>query len=87
MSRKQRSKRCVSFSKRFKVPAGLTSDLDPNSVLYSSKRQNDKGRSRGKKRGISDKDWILKKKELYRKRGVKTATDSQFTARKRRPRF
>lgn len=42
---------------------------------------------KGRRTGIKDKDWILKKKELNRKRGKETPLDSKFTARKRRPRF
>ncbi|KAL3894187.1 MAG: hypothetical protein SGCHY_005422 [Lobulomycetales sp.] len=83
----------IQEAKQQKIPEGLGTDHDQeaaSSVLYSSERQR---RSvgglgaRGKKGSISDKQWILKKKELYRKRGVKTASDSKFTARKRKPRF
>lgn len=35
-----------------------------------------------------DKEWVLKKKDLYRKRGYRDIPeDSKFTARKRRPKF
>lgn len=35
----------------------------------------------------SNKNYILRKKELMKKRGRKVARDSKFTGRKRRPRF
>ncbi|KAI8869564.1 hypothetical protein GQ42DRAFT_27197 [Ramicandelaber brevisporus] len=74
------------------LPRALGEDMDgddmPNggSISYS---QSTKGRSRdkGKRAPVKDKAWVLKKKEVARKRGEKTASDSKYTARKRRPRF
>lgn len=81
------------------VPSGLTEggmEVDDGS---SSKVKNEKRRKaramaskkmKGKKAlGAVDKDWILKKKELYRQRkGVEQVPrDSKFTGRKRKTRF
>ncbi len=40
-----------------------------------------------RKEKTKDKNWVLAKKDLYRKRGRDVADDSKYTARKRRPRF
>lgn len=39
------------------------------------------------KKATKDRDWVLRKKELYRKRGKVVKEDTKYTARKRRPRF
>ncbi|KAK9483889.1 S-adenosyl-L-methionine-dependent methyltransferase [Lipomyces starkeyi] len=44
-------------------------------------------RPRRDKKEESRKEYILRKKELMRKRGKLVALDSQFTGRKRKPRF
>lgn len=38
-------------------------------------------------KATKDRAWVLRKKELYRKRGKDVKTDTKYTARKRRPRF
>ncbi len=67
-----------------KLPKGLDDD-DPTAV-FSNKRVRGRTSKRDKK-SFKDKDWVLKKKELNRKRGKATPLDSQYTARKRKPRF
>jgi 18S rRNA (guanine1575-N7)-methyltransferase len=47
----------------------------------------DKLKAQKMKEKIKGKDWVMQKKELYRKRGREVPEDSKFTARKRRPRF
>lgn len=42
---------------------------------------------RAKNQKESSKTFILRKKELMKRRGRKVAKDSKFTGRKRRPRF
>lgn len=42
---------------------------------------------KSRKDAESRKDYILRKKELYRKRGQEVAEDSKYTGRKRRPKF
>lgn len=39
------------------------------------------------KKATKDRSWVLRKKELYRKRGKDVKDDSKYTARKRRPKF
>lgn len=68
-------------------------------VKFQGKRERNGTTSSGSKRrkrqaqdkfGLEKggKDWILRKKELYRKRGREDVpTDSKFTGRKRRPQF
>lgn len=38
-------------------------------------------------KATKDRNWVLRKKELYRKRGKVVKEDTKYTARKRRPRF
>ena len=38
-------------------------------------------------KSMKDRSWVLRKKELYRKRGKDVKDDSKYTARKRKPRF
>ncbi len=38
-------------------------------------------------KSIKDRSWVLRKKEVYRKRGKDVREDSKYTARKRKPRF
>lgn len=58
-------------------------------MMYASKRDTREVRREkgGKRAAIKDKDWILKKKELNKRRGKAVPHDSKFTARKRRPKF
>lgn len=62
------------------LPRGLVAEHEnpdaeqtPGSVKYEAKRRRDRDarKTKGKKSkdGVKGKDWILKKKELYRKRG------------------
>lgn len=44
-------------------------------------------KERKRKEKVKDRNWVMAKKELYRKRGLDVAEDSKFTARKRRPKF
>jgi 18S rRNA (guanine1575-N7)-methyltransferase len=53
--------------------------------IYSIKER--RTSSSKNRKNIKDKDWVLRKKELMRKRGKKVAEDSKYTARKRKPRF
>lgn len=79
------------------VPQGLVAEHErgdgaASSVKYESGKV---GAARGAKKGKgkrrsgeSGKDWILRKKELYRKRGKEDVpSDSRFTGRKRKDRF
>lgn len=71
-------------SKTPQLPKGLT---DENEVAYSSSRTRDKRNVKKDRKGVKDKTFVMKKKELNRKRGKDTPLDSKFTARKRKPRF
>ncbi|KWU45691.1 putative BUD23-protein [Rhodotorula sp. JG-1b] len=86
-----------------KVPEGLTDDPHggPSTVAYEKKRadaearkklQRKKRRSGGKGSKNKDsegaKEYIMRKKELYRQRGKDgVPRDSKYTARSRKPRF
>lgn len=77
------------------IPKGI----DGEEAILSEKRRkgeevkNEKSRrkvggKKGKKDKLDGKEWILKKKELYRTRGKEgVPRDSKFTARKRRVQF
>ncbi|KAF7363618.1 Williams-beuren syndrome critical region protein 22 [Mycena sanguinolenta] len=70
------------------LPEGLDGEeVDDGKVRFERRREREKSKN-GKRKSIKDKDWILKKKELYRKRGKEgVPNDSKFTGRKRRPVF
>ncbi|KEP49464.1 williams-beuren syndrome critical region protein [Rhizoctonia solani 123E] len=77
---------------KVELPRGLDGE-DPNqereNVRFEKRRE--KFKSRQKRRNIKDKDsrdWILRKKELYRKRGKESVpNDSKYTGRQRKPVF
>ncbi|EIM89864.1 williams-Beuren syndrome critical region protein 22 [Stereum hirsutum FP-91666 SS1] len=57
---------------------------------FEKRRQREQRRERSGKKGkkVIDKDWILKKKELYRRRGKDDVPkDSKYTGRKRKAVF
>ncbi|KAL7415006.1 S-adenosyl-L-methionine-dependent methyltransferase [Mrakia frigida] len=70
------------------IPKGL--EMEDGKVRNEVKREKVQGRKRKGKEmeEKGGKDWILRKKELYRKRGKEDVPrDSKFTARKRKTRF
>jgi len=71
------------------VPQGLDGDeQEEGKVPFERRREREHKRSKGKKKGLKDKDWILKKKELYRQRGKEgVPRDSKFTGRRRKTVF
>ncbi|KLO11854.1 williams-Beuren syndrome critical region protein 22 [Schizopora paradoxa] len=73
------------------VPKGLDGEepVEEDSVKYERRREREKRRDKGgKRKSVKAKDWILKKKELYRKRGKEgVPNDSKFTGRQRKPIF
>ncbi|OJT06126.1 18S rRNA (guanine(1575)-N(7))-methyltransferase [Trametes pubescens] len=75
------------------VPKGLegeeVDEEDDGRAVFEKRRERLRSREKGgKRKGIKDKDWILKKKELYRKRGKEgVPRDSQYTGRKRKAVF
>jgi 18S rRNA (guanine1575-N7)-methyltransferase len=64
------------------LPKGLDSG---DQMANTSSRIRERG-SKSRK-SVKDKNWVLKKKESRRKKGLQTAKDSKFTARKRGPTF
>lgn len=75
--------------KKEEIPKGLEGE----GPMVRNENAREKGKApRGKRRNVKDekggKEWILKKKELYRKRGKEDVPlDSKYTARKRKTRF
>ncbi|GJJ12627.1 hypothetical protein Clacol_006870 [Clathrus columnatus] len=80
------------------VPRGLEGDGEEGDmdideegeVKFEKRRERERKRPSEKKKAlkIRDKEWILKKKELYRKRGKEDVPkDSKYTGRKRRVAF
>ncbi|KZT28419.1 williams-Beuren syndrome critical region protein 22 [Neolentinus lepideus HHB14362 ss-1] len=73
------------------VPKGLEGEEGEEAedrAKFERRRQREKRRKDSKKKGIKDRDWILRKKELYRRRGKEDVPrDSHYTGRKRRPVF
>lgn len=70
------------------LPKGLEGGED-DYVRFERRREKEKRRDRtGKRKGVKDKAWILKKKELYRQRGKEgVPRDSKYTGRKRKSIF
>ncbi|KAJ9110298.1 hypothetical protein QFC19_001701 [Naganishia cerealis] len=69
---------------------GMEVDADDADDKVKNEKRRRTERARGKKvmKGAVDKDWIMKKKELYRNRGKEgVPRDSKYTARKRKPKF
>ncbi|THH10789.1 hypothetical protein EW145_g1076 [Phellinidium pouzarii] len=72
------------------VPKGLDGEEErKETVPYERRRDKERRREKsGKRKAVKAKDWIVKKKELYRQRGKEgVPNDSKFTGRKRRPVF
>ncbi|TFK76325.1 williams-Beuren syndrome critical region protein 22 [Pluteus cervinus] len=71
------------------IPKGLEGDEELDAkVRFEQRRHREQRRMKGKRKPGRDRDWILKKKELYRKRGKEDVPrDSKFTGRKRKPVF
>jgi len=69
------------------LPKGL--EAEDEQVPFERRREKEKKRDRsGKRKSVKDKDWILKKKELYRQRGKEgVPRDSKYTGRKRKAIF
>ncbi|KAH7929718.1 S-adenosyl-L-methionine-dependent methyltransferase [Leucogyrophana mollusca] len=70
------------------IPQGLEGEDDEH-ARFERRREKLKTKDRsGKRKNIKDRDWILKKKELYRQRGKEgVPRDSKFTGRKRKATF
>lgn len=71
------------------IPKGLEGEGDETRAKFERRRDRERGKEKkGKRKSIKDKDWILNKKELYRKRGKEDVPrDSKYTGRKRRAVF
>ena len=73
------------------LPRGLEGDGIPETAVFANRRvqqQRDRRKGKGtKKGGVKHKEWILKKKDAMRNKGLPTALDSKYTGRKRRPQF
>ncbi|KAG9318839.1 methyltransferase [Chiua virens] len=69
------------------LPKGL--ETEDEQVPFERRREKEKKRDRsGKRKALKDRDWILKKKTLYRQRGKEDVPrDSKYTGRKRKPTF
>lgn len=70
------------------LPKGVEGEDDEH-ARFERRREKEKKRDiSGKRKNMKDKDWILKKKELYRQRGKEgVPRDSKYTGRKRKPLF
>ncbi|KAG2111671.1 S-adenosyl-L-methionine-dependent methyltransferase [Suillus discolor] len=70
------------------MPKGIEGE-DDEQVRFERRREKERKRDvSGKRKNMKDKDWILKKKELYRQRGKEgVPRDSKFTGRRRKPIF
>ncbi|KAK7693530.1 hypothetical protein QCA50_003099 [Cerrena zonata] len=70
------------------VPKGLEGDeVDGSRAKFEGRRER-AAKSNKKRKEVKGKEWILRKKELYRQRGKESVPrDSKFTGRKRKPVF
>ncbi|KAG8726878.1 hypothetical protein FRC12_023018 [Ceratobasidium sp. 428] len=77
---------------KVELPKGLDG-IDPDEERRNAQfeKRREKFKSRQKRKSVKDKDsreWILRKKELYRKRGKESVpNDSKYTGRQRKPVF
>ncbi|KAF7792972.1 hypothetical protein EIP86_004077 [Pleurotus ostreatoroseus] len=72
------------------VPKGLDGEEveDEGTARFEKRREKLRRGKDSKRKNVKDKDWILKKKELYRQRGKESVPrDSKYTGRKRKPVF
>ncbi|RDX56825.1 S-adenosyl-L-methionine-dependent methyltransferase [Lentinus brumalis] len=74
------------------LPKGLEGEENEEAegrALFEKRRERLRAKEKsGKRKSLKDKDWILKKKELYRKRGKEgVPLDSKYTGRKRKAVF
>jgi 18S rRNA (guanine1575-N7)-methyltransferase len=78
---------CLFAGASAQLPQGLdgTEAEATTGVKYSGDRI--RTRTKVGKKVKRDKEWVQKKKELNRTRGVPTPADSKYTARKRKVRF
>jgi len=70
------------------LPKGVEGE-DNEHAKFERRREKEKKRViSGKRKNVKDKDWILRKKELYRQRGKEgVPRDSKYTGRKRKSIF
>jgi len=79
--------------RKVEMPKGLDGDggeQERELAAFEKRRTNGRGEKGKKRKGAKEnhKDWILRKKELYRKRGKEDVPrDSKFTGRKRKAVF
>jgi 18S rRNA (guanine1575-N7)-methyltransferase len=76
-------------SHQTELPEGLTDEVDDghaSSVKVNNQRR-ERYSGKGKRAPVKDKDWVLRKKESRRKKGLEVGVDTKYTARKRKPRF
>jgi len=71
------------------LPMGLEMAEEEERVPFERRREKERKRDRsGKRKILKERDWILKKKELYRQRGKEgVPRDSKYTGRKRKATF
>ncbi|KAL6298208.1 S-adenosyl-L-methionine-dependent methyltransferase [Sparassis latifolia] len=72
------------------MPKGLEDEGQDSEgrAMFEKRRERQSKSKSGKRKSIKDKDWILKKKQLYRQRGKNNVPhDSKYTGRKRKPVF
>lgn len=74
------------------VPKGLDGEgeeVEDSKARFEARRERVSKRNHDSKRkGVKGRDWILRKKELYRKRGKESVPrDSKYTGRKRKATF
>jgi len=74
------------------VPEGLGGEEEGvenySKAQFEKRRERARARKSSKKKNVKGRDWILKKKNLYRQRGKESVPrDSKYTGRKRKVMF
>lgn len=75
---------------REEVPKGIEERGEIENTATFEKRRNrgQRKESNARHKNVKDREWILRKKELYRRRGKEDVPkDSKYTGRQRRPTF
>lgn len=78
---------CLMTGPSADLPSALQGEGEEEQIGVDRRTKSRPGKAKTNQRKTRDKQWVLGKKELARKRGEQVKADSKFTARKRRIRF
>uniref|UniRef100_M4BEL1 Methyltransferase type 11 domain-containing protein n=1 Tax=Hyaloperonospora arabidopsidis (strain Emoy2) TaxID=559515 RepID=M4BEL1_HYAAE len=77
----------AGYLQQQQVPQGLGAGATANEISYEGRGRTQRPRRVKGREQVKAKDWVMAKKERYRKQGKKVKSDSKFTGRKRPGKF